>query len=163
MVKIYITINGVHTGFGLDILPQLSTKNNTVYNICKTLPGLYKKGFYKHQALYKTILISNATSRTWVICSHLTTLKLLTIISDQSFAGYSHGSRILAFTDCDSWKHSQMLTPPTLRQGINLTFIGRKIKINKKQGQIIKWLIHDYTVAQLQQLSQRPPVPSPAP
>lgn len=44
-VKIHKTINGVHTGFGLDISPQLSTKSNIVPNMFKTLPGLYRKDF----------------------------------------------------------------------------------------------------------------------
>lgn len=162
ILKIYLSINRVPTGLGLDILSQLSTRNNTFYNVCKTLPGLYRKSFYKHQALYKTNLISNLISRTWVICSHFTMLKLLTIIGDQSFAGYSHGSRIPAFTDYDSWMHPQMLTTPTLRHGINLVFIGRKEK-KKKSTERVKRLIHDHIVAQQAQLSQRPLATSPAP
>lgn len=107
-VKIHKTINGVHTGFGLDLSSQLRA---ILSLICSKHCQVSTERIL-HQALYKTILIWNATSRTWVICSHPTTLKLLTIISDQSFAGYSHSSRISAFTDYDSWKHSQTLTPP---------------------------------------------------
>lgn len=61
-------------------------------------------------------------------------LKLLTFIGNQSFAGYSHGSKIPAFTDYDSLKHSQMLTTPTLRQGINLIFIGRRERKKGRQA-----------------------------
>lgn len=60
IVKIYLTVNGVHPGFGLDISPQPSTKSN-VHNICKTLPSLYKKDFtntrhYTKQSLFQMLL-----------------------------------------------------------------------------------------------------------
>lgn len=61
IVKIYLSINGVLTGLGLDILSQLSTRNNTFHNVCKTLPGRYRKGFtnirhYTKQTLFQISL-----------------------------------------------------------------------------------------------------------
>lgn len=150
--KLLIHQLGTHRAWLGDFIPALRLEITLSIMFAKH----YQKGFYKHQALYKTNFISNLISRTWVICSHSTMLKLLTIIGDQSAAGYSHGSSMPAFTDYDSWKHSQMLTTPTLRQGINLVFIGRK---EKKKARV-KWLIHNHTVAQL---SQRPLATSPAP
>lgn len=54
-----LLINGVGRGFGLDIPSQLSTRNSTFHNICKTLPGLYRNGFtnirhYTKQTLVQT-------------------------------------------------------------------------------------------------------------